>query len=642
MAEPFWGFRATAQPSSWSWASRACLACCLGVAIPADAQDAPSDPSRSDRAVRIRLDQIATLRIHTSGWSEYIEPTGAGGIAGAQACGSVTYTDDNNFVAETPVELAIQAGFGKREIAYASYAIDPSLFPIKLESIEMVFAQNTTVSTVTHWSMLVWDGPPRDGLNVITISSDGGQFEHLEMPAGLSATNIQVVVDPDDPVIIANDSGLNMLTVGFRIDKHNQPSQDPCVLPLNETANAFPTTDVDGISDLDNNWLDAIICENVCDGLNRFFDLPSVCWPSGDWVIRVSFSCTLFGACCDENASCEDDVADTLCRAQGRTFMGADTTCAAITCDTPIGACCLGGFCLNPNPEPLCTSLGNGIYMGNGTDCDTVDCSTGACCMPNGSCFETVQLGCEDFGGVFHGGTDCASFSCPQPLGACCLEGQCFSGQFRDTCESLGTWQGIDSTCVPDPCASAMCPPASLLEAEPPSGTVDARAPHHPNATLPRQGIGSDDEPIILQIGVDGADRACFTLCETVVDSELGTNSIVGLTDLGGGAYALSLHHPIAPGGATTLRYAGHAGAISYIAHPANATADGFSETDDVLFLLAILNGQSNPPHGTYSTDIDHSGTLSSGDILRAIDLLNGSGTYETWGDSSLPLDLCP
>ena len=323
--------------------------------------------------------------------------------------------------------------------------------------------------------------------------------------------------------------------------------------------------------------------------------------------------------------------------------MGADTTCADKTCDTPIGACCIGGECANPISEPICTSLSNGVYMGNGTDCDTVDCSTGACCMPNGICFETVQLGCEDFGGVFHGGTDCQSFNCPQPLGACCLEGQCLPGQFRDTCELvLGTWQGIDSTCDPDPCAPEACPPASLLEAIPPSGTVDARSPHQPDTTLPRRGIGSASEPIILQIGVEGADQACFTLCETVVDSELGTNNIVGLTDLGGGAYALSLHHPITPGGTTTLRYEGHAGAVSYIAHPANANADGFSETGDVLFLLAILNGQSNPPHGTYSTDIDHSGTLSSGDILRAIDLLNGSGTYETWRDTPLPLDLCP
>ena len=53
--------------------------------------------------------------------------------------------------------------------------------------------------------------------------------------------------------------------------------------------------------------------------------------------------------------------------------------------------------------------------------------------------------------------------------------------------------------------------------------------------------------------------------------------------------------------------------------------------------MIDYLNEVATPPHGIYSTDIDHSGQLLPADILRVIDLLNGSGRYVEWLGVSLP-----
>ncbi|RME36515.1 MAG: hypothetical protein D6788_11390 [Planctomycetota bacterium] len=626
------------------------LAGAVASAIPVPAQS--GEPSRQSRAatVSVPADRIATLRVHASGGWEYIPPadaTGGGGsVAGTQPCGPVTYTDPDNFTAPQPVTLAIQQGFAEGEVAYASYLVDPTLYPIKLESFEMVFAQQTNVPTVTHWSLLIWDGPPslqQGGIPMLTISSNDIEFPHLRMDAGLQATDLQIVVDPSDPeqIILFNDSGTNMFTIGFRIDQHNNPPADACLFPPDPLSNAFPVTDVDGIADLDNNWLDALTCGGLCDGLNRFLTLPLGCAPSGDWVIRASFSCTLVGACCDVNGVCAENVADTLCREQGGTFMGENASCATITCPEPVGACCFQGSPLCDVTEPTCVGL-SGAYMGNGSDCNTVDCTTGACCLSDGSCIDTVEPACIDRGGSFQGGTSCSAVRCPQPIGACCVNGTCLENQPRDTCEAVGTWNGEGSTCTPDPCLAQLCPPATVLEANPPSGTVDARQTHPVDALLPRTGIGSVDEDILIDLGVDGADPVCFTLCETAPDPQLGPNDIDSVTPMGNGLYRILLVHPLSPGARTVIRYAGHTGTIEYVSHPGNVTGSDAVDENDVTALRLLL--QSGPPAAlpVYRADLDRSGSAGPADLLRLIDLLNGAGTFAPWLGSPPPPPTCP
>jgi hypothetical protein len=192
-------------------------------------------------------------------------------------------------------------------------------------------------------------------------------------------------------------------------------------------------------------------------------------------------------------------------------------------------------------------------------------------------------------------------------------------------------------------CGTTNCPQGAIItQSVPPDGTVDARQPHTVNLSLPRLGIGTADEPIRLTIGVDGAEE-CFELCETVVDAELGPNSIEDVTHLGGGEYRIVLARAITAGGATRIRLIGGAG-VTYIAHPGNASGDTLAGPADILFVINTINGVQSPPHGLYSADIDRGGTIGPADILRVIDLLNGAGEFVVWSNTSRPSadGLCP
>lgn len=606
---------------------------------------------RGESSLALRITDIPTLRVTTNGRIvEYRAPGAAaiGTTSGVNGCGERTYTDLSNFTATTPVELSIQAGMVDGETAYVSFPIDPSLFPIRFEAAEAVFAQDHSFPTITQWTMLLWDGPPlpqEGGMEMILFSSDGTlAAPHINLPAAneAQAIAVRVEVDPADPdqILLFNDSGYDMITVGFRIDALSNPPSDPCLEAPDPSINAFLVTDTDGILSLSNNWLSAINCDGPCDGTNRFDQLsPLFCLPRGDWVIRATFFCTLTGACCDVDGVCADDVTDRACANQGGTFMGDASICGETICPNPVGVCCFNGGCLEDLETLPCQAI-TGVYMGNGTACGDVDCTSGACCFPDGSCRDMVDVECADANGSFVGGESCALFTCPQPRGACCIGGQCLDAQQRDTCVGVGgEFAGIDVLCDPDPCATANCPDTLVLAAKPLSGTVDARQPHDPSSALPRQGIGSSSEPILLTLGAEGADIDCFTLCETVQDQVLGPNSISVVTDLGGGDYEIVLDHAITAGGVTTIRYVHDATPVVYTAHPANADGNDFASAADVLAVFGMLTGAVASPHGLYSTDIDHSGAVGAADVIRLIDLLNGAQMFAAWLDTAKPIN---
>lgn len=664
----------------------------------------PGRPAVSDVVAHfeprsVNVDGFPTLRLTTNGRvREVIEPQVAGGsVAAGSTCGPVTYADPALFEGG---RFTVQAGFAEGEVAYAVYDVDPGQFPITIQSMECVFAQTTGNRTVTEWSVLIWDGPPvvGVGLQVATFSSDGLILPHISLPAtnGALGVDLRVDIDPGDPqqVQIFNDSHTNKFSIGFRIDHHNDPPASPCDEAPDPNSNAFPTTDVDrrcvfGVNDgnvcdphvdcpggtcffglciggsrnllncsentqcfggtcapdvnLTGNWLSALNCGGLCDGTNPFSQLlEGFCRPTGDWVIRATYSCTFIGACCDVNAVCGESVPSTLCAEQGGTFMGDGSLCGDVTCPTPVGACCLGGTCLDTTAQTICESLSGGFYIGNGSICSETLCQQGACCMPDGSCVNQLDSQCAAAGGTFNGGTTCAAFSCPQPRGACCIQELCLANQRKDTCQAVGTWMGTATTCVPDPCVPQGCLNTPIGAAAPPSETIDARQPHETEATTPRQGIGTADDPIVLALGVTGAE-GCFELCETGPDLELGANGIAAVTDLGGGLYRIVLTRAITPGVVTTIRHTGDGSFAEYASHPGNVNADTTADASDLVSLAAILDGTEGSAYGPYSADVDHSGLTTPADLLREVDLLLGAGAFDPWLGTDAPVrDICP
>lgn len=190
--------------------------------------------------------------------------------------------------------FVVQAGFSQGESAGASFTLTASEFPIKLNLIEMIFAQsNTTVATTTEWSVFVYEGTPDSGTLLYEYSSDDVILPHIHMPPGTQGVNVQFSIDPSDPeqMYIYNAGGSNIFTVGYRIDRHNNPPANPCFQSPPTNSNAFPTTDTNGLQQASQNWLYALDCGSfgAPPGWHTFAQLPGIFRPSGDWNIRVTY-----------------------------------------------------------------------------------------------------------------------------------------------------------------------------------------------------------------------------------------------------------------------------------------------------------------------------------------------------------------
>jgi hypothetical protein len=368
-----------------------------------------------------------------------------------------------------PGEYVLQAGFAQGESAAASYELSADSFPLKLDSVELMFAtSNAVVETTTEWTVRIYSGTPDTGTLVSQWSSDGDLLPHLVMPPGTTGMIVLFTVDPNDPdQIYIEDDGSHVYTVGYRIDSHNQPGS-PCLSAPDPNYNAFPCTDTSGLDEPTQNWINMVagpFC--ICgEGWGSFQSLPNICRPSGDWVLRSAVTpqdcVAVTGACCLEDGSCEDELQSSSCDDLDGTYQGDDSMCANVDCPSPSGACCIEstGDCVDLESD-LC-ELGGGIHH-PGASCATLICfPEGACCLPDGTCVSDVAPEmCEIAGGLFQGdGSTCVSDLCPQPLGACCLtNGNCIDVEDTVCVAFGGSWKGAASSCNdPGICDSNPCP----------------------------------------------------------------------------------------------------------------------------------------------------------------------------------------
>ncbi len=351
----------------------------------------------------------------------------------------------------------LQAGFAQGESLGATYSVPEDSFPIKIDTMEVLFGtSNTIVETTTHWSVTVWDGTPTDEMPVATFSSDDLILPHLVMPPGTNGVILSVSVDPNDSdqIYIYNDSGTNSFTVSFRIDQHNQ-SGSPCISSPPSNRNAFPCTDTSGLDFPNENWIDAVdgtwcACGS---GWMTFQQFPSFCTPSGDWILRSFYTPVNCSedpvACCLADDTCQD-LSPSDCTIFGGESAAEGTSCATYVCGSGLGACCVEatGNCVNFDLD-TCNTVG-GTHMGEGTNCDTTTCfPEGACCLSDGACIGPVTPeDCVAVGGTFQGdGVSCSTTNCPQPIGACCGTDWCLD-LIEDDCTAVGgAWHGSATVC---------------------------------------------------------------------------------------------------------------------------------------------------------------------------------------------------
>ena len=377
------------------------------------------------------------------------------GLAGSCDQQVSTHTDAD-FSGGTYV---LQGGFAEEEMAAVSFVLPASAFPIKIDTVEMIFGtSNATTSTTTEWSMVVWSGTPRSGQIQYEFSSDGELLPHIELGPGTNGVNVQLSVDPGDPdQIYVEDDGSRTFSVGFRIDRHNQQIENPCFVAPPSCCNAFPATDASGLDAPAENWIRAVNCGvfGCPAGWSTFSEWPSICRPTGDWVIRANWTpanCSVLGACCTPSGLCVEASDEVNCEGIGGTWTSgaacSDVNCAPPSNDVP---CCFAstGGCLELTLED-CLSAG-GVPGPEGLPCDQHTCfPVGAVCMPNGGCLDGLTPEeAETIGGTFMGdGTSCAVVDCPEPTAACCFaSGFCLVLTESECATASGTWSQVGTDC---------------------------------------------------------------------------------------------------------------------------------------------------------------------------------------------------
>jgi len=381
-----------------------------------------------------------------SGWSE-------GGVA--DCAQSIVTWSSANFGGGP---LIVQAGFAETEIAAVSFTVPADQFPVRIDLAEIIFATSSaTVATTTEWSVLFWEGTPATGQLVAVFSSDDKILPHIQLPPGTAGVNLNFLVDPGDPEqIILQNNGSNRISVGFRIDKHNNQTANPCFTAPPSSSNAFPTTDTNGLGSSSNNWIYALNCIICPGGWSSFAQLPTICRPSGDWNIRLSYTglgCAppTPGACCLPNGTC-NVMAQDSCASLGGTFIGPGQTCVGVTC-VPTGnvPCCFQstGGCVVLSYSNC--QLAGGVPGPVGVSCASHVCfPTGACCKLDGTCSVMSPTDCSAIGGLYQGNnTTCAQVNCPALTGAACFPNDfCLILTEADSIAVGAEWRGAGTTCA--------------------------------------------------------------------------------------------------------------------------------------------------------------------------------------------------
>ena len=199
----------------------------------------------------------------------------------------------------------------------------------------------------------------------------------------------------------------------------------------------------------------------ACEGEGMFKRLCTLTEAAGLPEILGFNSFSILGACCTADGTCSETTA-VNCKGY---FHGVGTTCGntySSICNKP-GACCvdfpgeLGVNCFNLTSFQ-CIGISYSSFAGNGTKCDTVNCSsvsnkTGACCDGIGGCSELTEQDCLSISGFYQGaGSVCINSTtgtsvCSTGTGPCCINNQCSILSGMECLTKNGYFLGMGRSC---------------------------------------------------------------------------------------------------------------------------------------------------------------------------------------------------
>ncbi|MHC5109152.1 MAG: S8 family peptidase [Planctomycetota bacterium] len=169
-----------------------------------------------------------------------------------------------------------------------------------------------------------------------------------------------------------------------------------------------------------------------------------------------------------------------------------------------------------------------------------------------------------------------------------------------------------------------------VLASMPESDIIDARQPFDPGGSNP-----------------DGYDLATFTfhvdatdlvVGDFIVDEQPASGNppavmqLAGLVDT---VRTVILDGPINPLAWTSIRHRITDTGVRIGFLPSDINSDGVANADDLAALIGGLDGEDQLAE--WQSDLDRNGVLEPEDLLRAIDLLNGGGSYDAHFGVELP-----
>jgi hypothetical protein len=119
--------------------------------------------------------------------------------------------------------------------------------------------------------------------------------------------------------------------------------------------------------------------------------------------------------------------------------------------------------------------------------------------------------------------------------------------------------------------------------------------------------------------------------------------TVTAVTGTGSGPYSLTLSGVIPPGECTTLTFTGTVPVqrLQYQSQPGNVNLDASTNTQDLLALVAALNNGAAAARANLARyDVNRSGAANTGDVLRVVQVLNGTNTLQSF--SGAVVAACP
>ena len=110
-----------------------------------------------------------------------------------------------------------------------------------------------------------------------------------------------------------------------------------------------------------------------------------------------------------------------------------------------------------------------------------------------------------------------------------------------------------------------------------------------------------------------------------------------------GNTFTVDLGRRITPGAVSRITYDASGSDAVYTSMPGDSNADLVTNADDITDVVACcMDGACTPQQDSvYSCDLNHSLAVNSEDIVRLVDLHNGSGAFAEWAVMPSPSG-CP